>query len=76
MKPMSIARKYGSKIAAASVAAAALPSFAAGGPIDSIFAAIDLSTVAASVIALGVLVIGVTMAFKGVDLGKRGVKKV
>lgn len=40
-----------------------------------IFAAVDLTTVAASVTAIGVLVIGITMAYKGIDLGKRGVKK-
>ncbi|MEQ6471194.1 hypothetical protein [Comamonas sp. wu1-DMT] len=40
-----------------------------------IFAAIDLTTVAAAVIGIGVTVIGVHMAFKGIDLGKRGVKK-
>lgn len=40
-----------------------------------IFAAIDFSTVTASVIAIGVVVMGVNMAFKGIDLGKRGVKK-
>ncbi len=45
-------------------------------PVSQIFASIDLTTVGASVIALGVLVIGVNMAFKGVDLGKRGVRKV
>lgn len=40
-----------------------------------IFAAVDLSTVLAFVAATGVVVIGVTLAFKGIDLGKRGVKK-
>lgn len=40
-----------------------------------IFAAVDLSTVATFVGATGVIVIGITMAFKGIDLGKRGVKK-
>lgn len=40
-----------------------------------IFAAVDLSAVTAFVVATGVLVIGITMAFKGIDLGKRGVKK-
>lgn len=40
-----------------------------------IFAAIDLSTVATSVVGIGVLIIGVAMAFKGVDLGKRAVRK-
>lgn len=41
-----------------------------------IFAAVDLSTVAAWVVATGVIVIGIRMAFKGIDLGKRGVNKV
>lgn len=41
-----------------------------------IFAAVDLSTVAAAVVVIGVAVIGIRMAFKGVDLGKRGVAKV
>ncbi len=40
-----------------------------------IFAAVDLTTVATWVGATGVLVIGIAMAFKGIDLGKRGVKK-
>ena len=40
-----------------------------------IFAAVDLSTVQTSVVAIGVLVIGISMAFKGIDLGKRGVRK-
>ena len=41
----------------------------------SIFAAVDLSTVATWVGATGVLIIGICMAFKAIDLGKRGVKK-
>jgi predicted benzoate:H+ symporter BenE len=40
-----------------------------------IFAAVDLSTVVAFVTGAGVTIIGITMAFKGIDLGKRGVKK-
>lgn len=40
-----------------------------------IFAAVDLSTVAAFVVATGVVIIGIAMAFKGIDLGKRGVRK-
>ena len=40
-----------------------------------IFAAIDFTTVAASVIATGVLIMGITMAYKGIDLGKRAVRK-
>lgn len=40
-----------------------------------IFAAVDLATVAASVTGLMVLIIGISMAFKGGDLGKRAVRK-
>lgn len=40
-----------------------------------IFAAVDLTSVAAFAIATGVLVIGIAMAFKGTDLGKRAVRK-
>lgn len=43
--------------------------------MDAVFAAVDFSTVVAFVAATGVAVIGITMAFKGIDLGKRGVKK-
>jgi hypothetical protein len=48
----------------------------ATGPVDTLFAAIDLTTIAASVLGLGLLVVGITMAFKGIDLSKRGVRKV
>lgn len=40
-----------------------------------IFAAVDLSTVATFVSGVGVLVIAIAMAFKGIDLGKRGIRK-
>lgn len=43
--------------------------------MDAIFAAVDLTTVAGFVGGIGVAIIGITMAFKGIDLGKRGVKK-
>lgn len=63
-------------LVATGLVASAVPAFATGGPVDTIFAAIDLTTIAASVLGMGVLIIGVAMAFKGVDLGKRGVRKV
>ena len=40
-----------------------------------IFAAVDFTSVATWVALTGVAIIGIAMAFKGVDLGKRGVKK-
>lgn len=41
----------------------------------AIFDAVDFTSVTAFVVATGVLIIGITMAFKGIDLGKRGVRK-
>lgn len=43
--------------------------------METIFAAVDFATVATWVGSIGVAIIGITMAFKGIDLGKRGVKK-
>lgn len=40
-----------------------------------IFAAVDFTSVATWVIGAGVAIVGIAMAFKGIDLGKRGVKK-
>lgn len=40
-----------------------------------IFAAVDFSSVAVWVGTAGVAIIGIAMAFKGIDLGKRGVRK-
>ena len=40
-----------------------------------IFAAVDLSTVAVFVTGIGVTVVAITLAFKGIDLSKRGIKK-
>ncbi len=48
----------------------------AADPVTTLFASISLTTVVASVIGLGVVIIGINMAFKGVDLSKRGIKKV
>ncbi len=43
--------------------------------MTEIFGAVDMTAVAAWVGATGVLIMGITMAFKGIDLGKRGIKK-
>lgn len=43
--------------------------------MDTIFEAVDLTSVATWVGATGVLIIGIVMAFKGIDLAKRGVRK-
>lgn len=43
--------------------------------MDAIFAAVDLSTVAAFVGATGVIIIGIVLAEKGISISKRNVKK-
>lgn len=60
------------------VAAALLSSISAFAtdPVADMFAAISLTTVVASVAAMGLLVVGITMAYKAIDLAKRGVRKV
>ncbi len=41
----------------------------------AILAAVDFTAVTTWVGVAGLAIIGIAMAFKGVDLGKRGVKK-
>ena len=77
MKIRNIARTYGAKIAAASTFGAAMvmqSAYASG--FDDFIDAVDLSGLAVKVIAAGLLVVGVAVAFKGSDLGKRVVRKV
>lgn len=40
-----------------------------------IFAAVDLSTVAAFIAATGAIIIGIAMGEKGITIGKRNIKK-
>lgn len=40
-----------------------------------IFAAVDLATVLAFVGGIGVTIIGITMAEKGIGIGKRNIRK-
>lgn len=43
--------------------------------MTDILAAVDFAEVATWVGVAGVAIVGITMAFKGIDLSKRGVKK-
>ncbi|PQJ84614.1 hypothetical protein [Aliivibrio sifiae] len=54
--------------------ALASPAFADSNT-DAIFGAIDLTTVAASVGGIGVLIVGITMVMKSISLAKRTVNK-
>lgn len=40
-----------------------------------IFAAVDLSTVAAFVVATGVLIVGLVLGEKGIDISKRNIRR-
>lgn len=77
MKLYTQARKHGAKVAVAA-SALTLSSMAmaqATTPFDSLFAAVDFSSVAAKVGVMGVAIIGIALAYKGIDLVKRGVRK-
>lgn len=43
--------------------------------MDAILAGVDLSGVGTWVGATGLLIVAIAMAFKGIDLAKRGVRK-
>lgn len=78
MKLFNQARKYGAKIAVGAtglVLSGLASAQAATDPFDSLFAAVDFSSVAAKVGVMGIAVIGIALAYKGIDLVKRGVRK-
>ena len=62
-------------LAASVMVASAVPAHAAG-EWDAFIDAVDLSGISAKVIAAGLLIIAVAIAFKGPDLAKRIVRKV
>lgn len=85
MKLFKIAKKYGST-AAAKVAATgtglmlmanrAMAQTADPSVLDQFIDAIGLNTVTGKVVAAGLLIVGIALAFKGPDLGKRVIRKV
>ena len=78
MKLFKQAKKYGARIAvgASGLALSGLAAAqTAASPFDALFAAVDFSSVAAKVGVMGVAVIGIALAYKGIDLVKRGVRK-
>ena len=78
MKLFKQAKKYGAKIAVGATGLA-LSGLAAAqtatDPFDALFAAVDFSNVGVKVGVMGVAVIGIALAYKGIDLVKRGVRK-
>ena len=79
MKILNIARKYGSKalaLAAASTASVGAFAQAAANPIVTLIQGVDLSTVAAAVMAVAVIIVAIALTFKGPDVAKRVIRKV
>lgn len=70
-----MARGYSKVGAIAGGALLASPAFAAG-EFDAFIDAVDLTGVATKVIAAGLLIVAIAIAFKGPDLAKRLVRKV
>ena len=63
--------------AGAVIGLAAAPLFAhADTAIDTIMDSVDLSGITVKVVAAALLIVGIALAFKGPDLGKRVVRKV
>ena len=74
MKHMTTTKKFGATVKATAIALLFAPafSFAANAVLDSV----DFTEVAAWVGTVGVVIVGIAMAFKGIALGKRAVSKV
>jgi len=77
-KTRSVARKYGAKVAAvATLGALSVPAFAQStNPILQMLDSIGTEGIVAGVVAFGLTVVGLALAFKAPDVAKRGVKKI
>lgn len=77
-KTLGVARKFGSKAAALTVlAGASVPAFAQStNPIVQMIEAVGLEGVVVAVVAMGLIIVSIALAFKGPDVAKRGVRKI
>ena len=79
MQTLNTARKYGSRalaLVAASTASMGAFAQASANPIVTLIEGVDLSTVAAAVLAVAVIVVAIALTFKGPDVAKRVIRKV
>ena len=78
MKFYNVARKYGSKAAILAGASALATSAMAQStnPIITLLGEVDLTAVAAAVLAICVIVVAIALTFKGPDVAKRVIRKV
>ena len=75
---VSVSNRWATAGAAMAVALTSVPAFAAGEPgaIDTLFDAVDLSGIQAKVLALGLVIVGIALVFKGPSLVKRIISKI
>ncbi len=75
---ITLARKFGRNAAAGalSLVGTGMAMAQTDTPIEQLFGAIDVTTVAAAVLALLLAAIGIAMAFKGGKLAKKGVNAI
>ncbi len=72
-------RKFGAKLAAVpALALVAMSAHAAAGddPLLDVLNSINITGIAAAVLVLALAVVGIALAFKGPDLGKRIIRKI
>lgn len=72
------ARGYTRAVVGAGLLASSMLASAQSTPtgIDSILDAVDLSGITTKVVAMGLLIVGIALVFKGPDLAKRVIRKV
>lgn len=77
-KTLTVTRKYGAKAAAGAsgLMLSGLAMAQASDPIGDMLDAVSLDGISAKVVAMGLLIVGIALAFKGPDLAKRIVRKV
>lgn len=68
-------KNQGAKLATAAALVAATAS-AHANPIVTMIEGVDLAGVSTAVVAAGVLIVGIALAFKAPDVAKRAVRKV
>ncbi|ARP06761.1 putative major coat protein [Vibrio phage VALG_phi8] len=76
MKRLNALKKFGKQaVATVTVAVLSVPAMAAEGGAADPFSVIDLSGVATKIGAAGLVIVGITMAYKSITLAKRAVNK-
>jgi len=77
LKSRTFARSLARLGAVSTAALVAAPAFAQStNPIVQMIESVGLDGIVAAVVAMGLIIVSIALAFKGPDVAKRGVKKV